>query len=217
MKRNSKEWKEKRAEFIKGKSCAWCGSSDLLCVHTPGAFSPAEIRSGIYSLAYARFREVYRQKYQKFEYILTGKHRHKSHPAWHKASAVHKAGPDHTDLEEQRIEELVEDKGEGNFKKLYHEWLEENGIEELIQEEIIKAEEEYASLEHAIVLCKRCHFASIKGMEICPLCKNKYKPSRYESCFDCLPEEKKQDILARQKEKKSCLENSGQSFDKSFT
>lgn len=203
MKRTSREWKQKRAEFIEGKACAWCGSSDLLCIHTPGALSPAEIRSGIYNLAYARFKDVYRQKYQKFEYILTGKHRHKSHPMWHKASTIHKTEPDYTDLEEQGIEKLVEDRGEGNFKQLYHEWLEENGIEELIEEEIKKAEEEYTSLEHAVVLCKRCHFANMRCMEICPVCRKKYKASRYETCFDCLPEEKKKDILERQKEKKS--------------
>ncbi|MDQ1274937.1 MAG: hypothetical protein QG610_510 [Euryarchaeota archaeon] len=203
MKRTSMEWKQKRAEFIEGKVCAWCGSSDRLCIHTPGALSPAEVRSGIYNLAYARFKDVYRQKYQKFEYILTGKHRHKSHPIWHKTSTIHKTEPDHTDLEEQCIEKLVEDRGGGNFKQLYHEWLEENGIEELIEEEIKKAEEEHTSLDHAVVLCKRCHFANMRGMEICPVCRKKYKASRYETCFDCLPEEKKKDILERQKEKKS--------------
>jgi hypothetical protein len=206
MKRSSREWKQKRAEFIKGKVCAWCGSSERLCVHTPGALSPADLRSGIYNLAYARFKEIYRQKYQKFDYVLPGKHRHKSHPAWHKASTIHKAEPDHTDLEEQRIEILIEDTEKGNFKRLYHEWLEENGIEKLIEEEINNAEEERASLEHAIVLCNRCHFASLRGMEICPVCRKKYKPSRYETCFDCLPEEKKKTILARQKESQELLE-----------
>ncbi|WP_410508685.1 hypothetical protein RSJ42_18470 [Methanosarcina hadiensis] len=216
MKRTSREWKQKRAEFIEGKVCAWCGSPDRLCVHTPGALSPAEIRSGIYDLAYARFKDVYRQKYQEFEYILTGKHRHRSHPAWHKASTIHKTEPDHTDLEEQRIEKLIEDKREGNFKQLYNEWLEENGIEELIEEEIKKAEEEYASLENAIVLCKRCHFASMKGMEICPVCRKKYKASRYETCFDCLPEEKKKDILMRKKEKRELPGGLDEFPDKSF-
>lgn len=187
-----------------------------MCVHTPGAFSPAEVRSGIYSLAYVRFREVYRQKYQKFEQVLTGKHRHKSHPAWHKATTVHKAEPDHTDLEDQYIEVLVEDKEEGNFKKLYHEWLEENGIEELIEEETRKAEEEYSSFEHAIVLCNRCHFASLKGMELCPVCKKKYKPSRYGTCFDCLPDEKKNEVMAKQKEKEDFPENSERFSNKSF-
>lgn len=216
MKRTSREWKQKRAEFIEGKVCAWCGSSDRLCIHTPGVLSPTEIRSGIYNLAYARFKEVYRQKNQKFEYILTGKHRHKSHPIWHKSSTIHKTEPDHTDIEEQRTEKLVEDKGEGNFKQLYREWLEENEIEELIEEEIKKAEEERASLEHATVLCKRCHFACMRGMEICPVCRKKYKASRFETCFDCLPEEKKKDILIRQNGKKELPEGLEESSDTSL-
>jgi len=198
MKRNSKEWKEKRAEFLKGKTCAWCGSSGSLCIHIPRAFSPAQVSSEIYSAAYARFREVYRQKYQKFDCIPTGKHRHKSHPTWHKASTVHKIEPDHTDLEEQFIEVLLEDSGEGNFKKLYHEWLEETGIKALIKDEIKKAEEECESLTNAIVLCKRCHFANLRGMNLCPECRTKYKSVNYETCFECLPEEKKAEFRARQ-------------------
>ncbi|HET8685801.1 MAG TPA: hypothetical protein VFM18_03960, partial [Methanosarcina sp.] len=169
-----------------------CGSSDCLCIHIPRAFSPVQVSSDIYSAAYTRFREVYRQRYQKFDSLRTGKHRHKSHPVWHKASTIHKIEPDHTDLEEQFIEVLLEDSGEGNFKKLYHEWLEETGIKELIQDEIKKAEEECESLTNAIVLCKRCHFASLRGMNLCPECRNKYKSANYETCFDCLPDEKKQ-------------------------
>jgi hypothetical protein len=199
MKRNSKEWKERRAEFLKGKTCSWCGSSDSLCICIPRAFSPVQISSEIYSAAYTRFKEVYRQKYQKFDFVSTGKHRHKSHPSWHKASTIHKTEPDHTDLEEQYIEILVEDLGEGNFKKLYHEWLKKAGIKDLIEEEIEKAEKESESLTNAIALCKRCHFASLKGLELCPVCKSKYKSPRYETCFDCLPEGKREEVLARQK------------------
>jgi len=210
MKRNSKEWKEKRAEFLKGKNCSWCGSSNSLCIHTPRDFSPAQIRSEIYSVSYARFREIYRQKYQKFENVPTGKHRHKSHPSWHKASTVHKIDPDHSDLEGQYIEVLVADSEEGNFKKIYNEWLEENGIKDLIEEEIKKAEEEYGSLKNAIVLCKSCHFASLKGMELCPVCRNKYKSLRFETCFDCLSPEKKAEFLTKQKKKEGFSENSEQ-------
>ncbi|HPS90113.1 MAG TPA: hypothetical protein PLC35_09115 [Methanosarcina vacuolata] len=198
MKRNTKEWKEKRAEFLKGKTCEWCGSSDSLCIHIPRAFSPAQVSSEIYSAAYARFREVYRQRYQKFDSIPTGKHRHKSHPAWHKASTVHKTEPDHTGLEEQFIEILLEDLEEGNFKKLYHAWLEETGIKELIEEETKKAAEECEALTNAIVLCKRCHFASLRGMNLCPKCRSKYKSVSYETCFDCLPDERKAEFRKRQ-------------------
>lgn len=161
MKRNLKEWNEKRAEFLKGKTRSWCSSSDSLCVNTPRAFSPAHINSEIYIAAYARFKEVYRQKYHKFDCIPTGKHRHKSHPPWHKASSVHKNEPDHTDLEEQYIEVLVDievlvEYFEGNnFKKRYHEWLEEAMIKYLIEEEIKNAEKECESLTNTIALCKR--------------------------------------------------------------
>ena len=198
MKRNTKEWKEKRAEFLKGKTCEWCGSSDSLCIHIPRAFSPAQVSSEIYSAAYSRFREVYRQRYQKFDWVPTGKHRHKSHPVWHKISTVHKTEPDHTDLEEQFVEVLLEDSGEDNFKKLYHEWLEETGIKELIEEEVKKAEEQCESLTNAVVLCKRCHFAGLRGMNLCPICRNNYKSINYETCFDCLPEEKKAEFRERQ-------------------
>lgn len=203
MKRNSREWKEKRAEFLKGKTCAWCGSSDSLCIQIPRDFSPAQISSEIYNAAYARFKEIYRQEYQKFDLVATGKHRHKSHPSWHKASTVHKIEPDHSELEVQYIEVLLEDSGAGNFKQLYNDWLEAAGIKDLIDEETEKAEKESESLTNAIALCKRCHFASLKGLELCPVCRSKYKPSRFDTCFDCLPEGKKGELLARrQKEER---------------
>lgn len=111
---------------------------------------------------------------------------------------MHKTEPDHTDLEEQFTDVLLEDTGEGNFKKLYHEWLEETGINELIEEEVKKAEEECESLANAIMLCKRCHFASLRGMNLCPVCRKKYKSVSYETCFDCLPDEKKVGFRERQ-------------------
>lgn len=107
---------------------------------------------------------------------------------------MHKTEPDYTGLEEQFIEILLEDSEEGNFKKLYHEWLEETGIKELIEEETKKAVEECESLTNAIVLCKRCHFASLRGMNLCPKCRSKYKSVNYETCFDCLPDERKEEF-----------------------
>jgi len=34
-------------------------------------------------------------------------------------------------------------------------------------------------------LCKRCHFAMHNGMELCPICKKKYKYKKYKTCFNC--------------------------------
>jgi len=54
-------------------------------------------------------------------------------------------------------------------------------------------------------------------MQLCPVCRKKYKSSRYETCFDCLPDEKKNDFLESQKEKEEFPNNSERFPDKSFT
>jgi hypothetical protein len=54
-------------------------------------------------------------------------------------------------------------------------------------------------------------------MELCPVCRKKYKSSRYETCFDCLPDRKKNEVLERRKEKEGFPESSEQFSDKSFT
>lgn len=127
-----------KAEFVKGKVCAWCSSPGRLCVCTPGVSSPAEIRSGIYNLAYTRFKEVYREKYQQFEYILTGKHRHKSHPAWHRASTIHKIEPDHSDLEEQIIERLIEDREKETLSSSIMNGLQKTELKNLLKRRLKK-------------------------------------------------------------------------------
>ena len=49
----------------------------------------------------------------------------------------------------------------------------------------------YMEFEDIQVLCKRCHFAHHKGMDLCPVCKKKYKKKRYNTCYDCIPTEMK--------------------------
>jgi len=138
MKRTSREWKQKRAEFIEGKVCAWCGSSDRLCIHTPGVLSPTEIRSGIYNLAYARFKEVYRQKNQKFEDILTGKHRPKSHPIWHKSSTIHKTEPDTLTLKNRELRNLLKIKERGTLNSSIVNGLRKMKLKSLLKRRLKK-------------------------------------------------------------------------------
>lgn len=51
-----------------------------------------------------------------------------------------------------------------------------------------QTQEEYESLDGTNVLCSRCHFALHHGMDLCPICKKKYKKNHYSTCFNCLPE-----------------------------
>ncbi len=50
------------------------------------------------------------------------------------------------------------------------------------------AKREYYSFSNIQTLCKKCHFATEKGMMLCYICKTKYHPRNFESCFDCKAE-----------------------------
>jgi len=39
--------------------------------------------------------------------------------------------------------------------------------------------------ENVITLCKRCHFALHKRMDLCPICKKNYKKHFYQTCYQC--------------------------------
>lgn len=50
------------------------------------------------------------------------------------------------------------------------------------------AKNEYYSFSNIETLCKRCHFAIEKGMILCYICKKKYHPKSFDSCYDCKQE-----------------------------
>ena len=97
----TKEWREKRAKFIKDKSCEWCGSTETpLTIHHP-------------------------------------------------------------------------------------------------QKKNTLSDEKYMSFEGVMILCKRCAFAAHNRMHLCPSCKKKFVPNRFDVCFNCLPLETKAEIKER--------------------
>lgn len=54
----------------------------------------------------------------------------------------------------------------------------------------------YLSFEDAITACKKCAYnLDINKMDLCPKCKDYYKGIQYQTCIQCLPEEKKKFVL----------------------
>ncbi|WP_113652764.1 hypothetical protein [Pedobacter namyangjuensis] len=54
----------------------------------------------------------------------------------------------------------------------------------------------YLSFEDTITACKKCAFSyDIKRMELCPKCKEHYKGIQFQTCIQCLPEDKKKIAL----------------------
>lgn len=61
-------------------------------------------------------------------------------------------------------------------------------------------EEDYNSFKGAIVLCRRCHFATHRWLVLCKICKKKYHKKQYDCCFDCLPSKRKKEIKSWEEE-----------------
>ena len=56
----------------------------------------------------------------------------------------------------------------------------------------------YLSFEDTITVCKKCAFNfDMNNMEICPKCKKYYKGVSYQTCINCLPEDKRKAALEK--------------------
>lgn len=75
------------------------------------------------------------------------------------------------------------------YKEKCKELLFEEYGEQIEKETIVTVIDEYVryiSLEDTITFCKKCAFLwDKKGMNLCPICKSKYKKIYYDKCSDC--------------------------------
>ena len=49
----------------------------------------------------------------------------------------------------------------------------------------------YKNFDNCVLLCRKCHFTSAKGLILCKCCKKKYHHYNFSSCWDCKKEIKK--------------------------
>ena len=53
-----------------------------------------------------------------------------------------------------------------------------------------------SKLDDTITACKKCaSYYDLYNMELCPKCKTSYKGIQYPTCIQCLPEERRKEIL----------------------
>ena len=78
----------------------------------------------------------------------------------------------------------------------------DNEVEKLYQDELAEYElvrqasyDKYTSGEGTITFCKKCAYLwDVKGMELCDGCRKHYHLFRYDTCYACLPQARKEDI-----------------------
>lgn len=187
--RDTKTYREKSAKFKEGKVCEWCGSFINLCVHHPQELfhTPGEIRNFFYKISYFKFKDHYeQQRIKNGESLKTGKHKHEGRIFYHPISTQHKFEYDiSTEIIQYKLP-IPTKKDKEQFKLKYNKFLEDNNVKSQIEAKIKEADKRYVSLEGTVVICERCHCAIHKGMDLCPICKQRYKKKKYQTCFYCL-------------------------------
>ncbi len=195
---HTKEWKEKRDKIINEHSaCELCGSTEELVIHHPNSMGRETIEHAVWQDFYRWFCDEYLKIYPTEEELKTystgvSQHRHDGVPKWHREIVEHKN--DYHNRFANTIErryvmsEEFEEFNSKRWHKMYDEAKEadKDNIKSLIDELVTIEDKKYMNFEDIQVLCKRCHFAYHKGMDLCPVCKKKYKKKQYKTCYDCL-------------------------------
>jgi ribosomal protein S27AE len=82
----------------------------------------------------------------------------------------------HYNITIQKIKQIVKEKHQ-------------SAIDKKAMMDYLIATIKYLSFEDTKTLCRKCAFNQYKNeRDLCPVCKKNYKPIRYKTCVDCLPE-----------------------------
>ena len=206
---HTKEWKEQRDKIINDCSvCELCGSKENLVIHHPNSKNRETIKKEVWQDFYKWFCDEYSKTYPPIREIsncYTGEkhHRHESHPNWHPINRKHRDDAHNRDSNIETRDDCVNasatyrEHNNERWRKMWDESKQQNKdiIKSKIDEITSIENKKYMDFEDIQVLCKRCHWATHRGMDLCPVCKQKYKKKQYKTCFDCLPDDAKKQIL----------------------
>ncbi len=198
----TKEWIQKRKEYLKGKNCEWCGSTENLSI----SHKEMDNRRDIKYQVIGEFTRNYLHDEKNKDEIneLKDKAREGVRLEYMDACPTCKKScysrktvtPKFRCLRcEREFDEAIKILKLSTVQYLNkHLYLEirnkySKEIEKIISDKTKQSDERYHSFANVMVQCKRCHFAFHKGMDLCPKCKKKYKKTRYGTCWDCLPKD----------------------------
>jgi hypothetical protein len=89
-------------------------------------------------------------------------------------------------IKKQKVKQMVKDKYQ-------------SAIDKKAMIDYLDATIKYLSFEDTKTLCRRCAFNQDKNeRDLCPVCKINYKPIRYKTCVDCLPDDEQKNQIKEQ-------------------
>lgn len=61
-------------------------------------------------------------------------------------------------------------------------------------------DEDYLAFKNVIILCRKCAYARLKRMNLCPECKTAYKPRKFARCFECFKKTEEGKLFLEERE-----------------
>lgn len=199
----TKEWRTRRAEFIKGKSCEWCGSTEFLTIDHKENFYPNRERG---RLAYALMVKYFEGGQHADEAQAIADLAVKQFVAGGGILREYNACPSCGYCVQPRKYKrpkykcyqchLVFDEPLRKWtpstirlldKLFFKEFCLRHGKD--IDAEFIplwkQLNQGYLEFKEVLVLCRRCAYARKKGLILCKVCRKRYHKPIYSCCFNC--------------------------------
>jgi hypothetical protein len=194
----SVEWRKKREEFLRGKSCVWCGSVEQLVIHHNKTFHGFREYKRIGKNLLAKHfkngknkREL-RQLLSQTEKQVTRKFCNACPQCGYSLQERKIKKPKYRcyrciiTLDNPIKKETPSSKKRFDtvFSKLFFNNHKQQ-IQHIFARVKEKSDQEYFAFTNTIILCKRCHHAHHKKMRLCRVCKTHYHKARYRMCWSC--------------------------------
>jgi len=220
---NTPAWRSRREEILKTRNkCEWCGSEEHLAIsHDKRDFNPKREKY----LVAARYFQDYFNNGQHIEELSELKkqaqvgvklHYYDSCPTcgygsvysrsdkYCKAKKVPKFKCSRCKTEfQESIKKLKRSSAYDLRRRFFDLFNNKHGetLTQLYVEHMERLNEDYLQFKDVTVLCRRCHYAYHKGLNLCPVCKTRYKKARFEMCWECfkVTERGKEVIKRREK------------------
>ncbi len=192
------DWRKKRREFLKDKACEWCGSNENLAIHhikhfkglreykrTVTDFIRSYFANGKNKLEKSRLlNKASKDIKAKYFYACPNcgfsVYMRKTITPKYKCS---KCGSE-TDSPIKKESSATRYARLKNFRRLFFK-RHRKEIDEMFALRKQQSDRDYRDFKGVEILCKRCHYATERGLVLCEICSQGYHKPNYGKCWNC--------------------------------
>ena len=192
------QWKKKRLEFIKGRTCEWCGSTQNLAIHHNHHFNGLnEYKKLVTRTIREHFADGKNQDEKQGLSIETNqkvpmKYLYLCPKCGFRVYARKTLHPKYkcrtcralTDSPARKLSPKSQRTKRREFRKLFLQ-SHKDAVDKAFKELKENSNKDYLDFKDVNVLCRKCHYATEKGLVICEVCHRSYHNPKYKKCFMC--------------------------------